>query len=582
MAVILGLNAHHADSAAAIVVDGKLVAAVEEERFRRVKHWAGFPAEAVRFCFEAAGVSLGDVTHVAVNSDPRANLLKKMAFVIKSRPELSQLLQRVQHRRERNAIEDDFTTAFGTSLRAELCRIEHHSAHLASAYLAGPFDRAIAVSVDGFGDFSSAAWGMAADGDIAIHGRVQFPHSLGQFYQAMTQLIGFPHYGDEYKVMGLAPYGEPRYRQQMRQVVLLQDDGTFELNLDYFRHATETVAYTWQGAPAAGTLYSEALVELLGPPRQENEPLEQRHKDLACSVQSTYEEALFHLLSRAHREQPCSNLVLAGGCALNSVANGKVTRATPFERLYVPPAAGDAGGAIGAALVTARRIGDLLAPAHLSHASLGPEYGVEAVSALLEERRAAIVAAGCSVTPFEADDALIGATVRAISDGLVVGWYQGRLEFGPRALGNRSIVCDPRRADMKEMLNRKIKRRETFRPFGPSVLREAVNDWFDVDDDAPFMTKVFPVREDKRAQIPAVTHIDGTARLHTVYRHTNPRYHALIKAFEEQTGVPMLLNTSFNENEPIVCRPEEALDCFLRTKMDILILGAVMLRRPNE
>ena len=290
---------------------------------------------------------LFQISHVAVNSDPKANMLQKLGFVLKKRPELSKILERLQRRRERNSIEDEFASHFSAPLNAKVERVEHHLAHLASAYYVGPFDRAVAVSVDGFGDFSSAAWGLASNGDIDIYGRVHFPHSLGEFYQAMTQFIGFPYYGDEYKVMGLAPYGEPRYMREMRQIVRLQEDGRFELNLDYFRHATENVAYTWEGAPEVGTLFSDALEGLLGPARKKGEPLEQRHKDLARSIQAMYEEAFFHLLSRAYRDEPCPNLVLAGGCAMNSVANGKVTRNSPFRNVYIQSAAGDAGELLG-------------------------------------------------------------------------------------------------------------------------------------------------------------------------------------------------------------------------------------------
>ena len=394
----------------------------------------------------------------------------------------------------------------------------------------------------------------------------------------MTQFIGFPYYGDEYKVMGLAPYGEPRYMREMRQIVRLQEDGRFELNLDYFRHATENVAYTWEGAPEVGTLFSDSLEGLLGPARK-SDPLEQRHKDLARSIQAMYEEAFFHLLSRAYRDEPCPNLVLAGGCAMNSVANGKVTRNSPFRNVYIQSAAGDAGGAIGAAMITARETGDLVRPSYVNHANLGPSYNNDEVETLLAERAEEIAESNCQVTRFDDLEQLCDITAGAIADGLVVGWYQGRLEWGPRALGNRSIVCDPRRADMKDILNLKIKRRESFRPFAPSILRESVSDWFEVDDDVPFMMKVFPIRKHKREEIPAVTHADGTGRLQTVYEETNALYHRLIKSFEKRTGVPIVLNTSFNENEPVVCTPAEALSCFLRTKMDVLVLGDVILRR---
>jgi carbamoyltransferase len=580
--VILGINAYHGDASACIVVDGRLVAAVEEERFRRIKHWAGFPSESIRYCLREARATLGDVGHVAVNSDPRAGRLERITFLVKHRPDPAYVLKRLKHRRKRATIEREFETHFtGQRFGARIHRIEHHLAHLASAFYTSPFEHAAVVSVDGMGDFSSAAWGLASGETIGIDHRVHFPHSLGVFYEAMTQFIGFPHYGDEYKVMGLAPYGEAKYARELEDVVRCHEDGKFSLNLDYFRHATEPVTFTWEGgAPSKSScMFSEALEGLLGPARAPGEPLEQRHKDLARSVQVTYERAFFNLLRAAHDQYGSDNLALAGGCGFNSVANGKVTRSTPFKHVYVQSAAGDAGGAVGAALqVHYGVLGAKTKHEHVRHAYLGPAFEEPEVAVLLRERADDIAGAGCTTRKL-AEAELIQTTAQAIADGKVVGWFQGRLEWGPRALGNRSILGDPRRADMKDILNLKIKRRESFRPFAPSILRERVSAWFEVDDDVPFMMKVFPIREEKRVEVPAVTHVDGTGRLQTVYRDTNPRYYALIEAFERLTHVPMVLNTSFNENEPVVCRPVEALECFLRTKMDLLVLGEWVVER---
>jgi len=399
------------------------------------------------------------------------------------------------------------------------------------------------------------------------------------FYQALTQFIGFPHYGDEYKVMGLAPYGEPKYLDAMRKIVLLQDDGSFKLDLRWFRHATEKVPYEWEGGePSVGTLYSAELASLLGPARGKDEPLTQTHKDLARSVQAMYEEAFFHLLNALHRRHGLDAVCIAGGCGMNSVANGKITVRTPFKQVYVQSAAGDAGGAIGAAYAVWHRLGGARGPA-MDHAYLGPSASAAQIEALIAARRSDIEAAGCQVERIDDEGVLCAKTARAVADGAVVGWFQGAMEWGPRALGNRSIVCDPRRADMKDILNLKIKRRESFRPFAPSILREAVPQWFELDGDVPFMMQVYPIRAEQRALIPAVTHVDGSGRLQTVERATNPRYYRLIEAFRDLTGVPMVLNTSFNENEPVVCKPEEALDCFLRTKMDVLVLGDMLISR---
>ncbi len=584
MTYILGLNAYHADAAACLVKDGTLVAAVEEERFRRIKHWGGFPSEAIRYCLAEAGIELGDVDHVAVNSDNRANRWRKLFYVATSGVSPSYVLSRLRQRGERADIAGNLATHLPEqNFRGAVHAVEHHLCHLASAFLVSPYDKAVAISVDGFGDFSSAAWGLGQGGEITVDGRVFFPHSLGVFYEAMTQFIGFPHYGDEYKVMGLAPYGEPRFVDQMKEIVRLNTDGRFELDLRFFRHASgEGANYQVKdGIPSGGRLWSDALAELLGPARDPKEPLEDRHRDIARSAQVTYENAFFNLLAATHRRYGSDAVVLAGGCAYNSVANGKVLERSPFRKLYVQSAGGDAGGAIGAAFATWHRLGGQQARRHfvMDHAYWGPSYTPDQVAQAIAARRADFDAEGCTIERIADEATLCRQTAQEISLGKVIGWFQGRLEWGPRALGNRSILGDPRRADMKDILNLKIKRRESFRPFAPSILREAVPEWFETDDDVPFMMQVFRIREERRKDIPAVTHVDGTGRLQTVTWAGNPRYARLIEAFRDITGVPIVLNTSFNENEPVVCRPEEAIDCFLRTKMDVLVLGDTLIRR---
>lgn len=581
MARILGINAYHADSSACLVVDGQLVAAVEEERFRRIKHWAGFPSQAIAYCLEAGGVALEQIDHIALNRDPRSNWGPRLKFMIAKRPSLQKVYERLKQRALLRTLEDEFAAAFpGHLLRAQIHHIQHHRAHLASTGLVSPFEECVAVSVDQFGDFASAAWGLCRGTTVAVEDQIFFPHSLGVFYNALTQFIGFPHYGDEYKLMGLAPYGKPTYLPQMREIVHTVADGKYELDLSYFRHHREQTTYEWKGGvPEIFDLFSPKLAELLGPRRTKDQPLEERHHDLARSVQARYEEAFFHLLNALHDKYRVRALALSGGCAYNSVANGKICRNTQFEQVYVQSAAGDAGGALGAAFAVWYEHFGRKRSFTMDHACWGPSYSSDAIARLVEERTAAIDEAGCTVTHFDDAAALCHETARAIADGKVIGWFQGRMEWGPRALGNRSIVCDPRRADMKEILNSKIKRRESFRPFAPSVVREAVSEWFEDDDEVPFMMKVFPIRKEKHALIPAVTHVDGTGRLQTVRRDISPRYHQLISAFHELTGVPLVLNTSFNENEPVVCQPSEALDCFLRTKMDVLVLGDTMIAR---
>lgn len=584
MTAILGINAYHGDSAACLVVDGDLKAAAEEERFRRIKHWAGFPTEAVRYCVAAGGLGLQDISYVTVNTDPHSNFLRKIRYTLREHPQPRLVVDRIRNAKKKSSVIGELERAFpGDYFAGKLRQVDHHLAHLGSCFFPSPFFEAIAVSVDGFGDFASAAWGHGIANEVSVDGRVFFPDSLGIFYQALTQYLGFPNYGDEYKVMGLAPYGQPKYLDKMRQVVRLRGEGTFTLEQKFFRHAREKIDYRWDGSsPKVGTLFTSELEDLLGPARRREEDLTAYHRDIASSVQAMYEEAFFHLLETLHGKYKVDALALAGGCAMNSVANGKVTRRTRFKHVYIQSAAGDAGGALGAALALWYEL-ERISPRHeMTHAFWGPEFSNKEIAERIREHSEALEGSDCQIRQIPDEDQLCREAATSVAKGKVVGWFQGRMEWGPRALGNRSIVCDPRRGDMKSILNAKIKKRESFRPFAPSILREAVREWFQVEDDVPFMMKVFPIREDKRQLVPAVTHVDGTGRLQTVTKEQNPRYYHLISAFHELTGVPMVLNTSFNENEPVVCSPQEALDCFLRTNMDVLIMGNWYLERSRE
>lgn len=580
--IILGINAFHADSSAALLRDGRLIAAAEEERFRRIKHWAGFPCESIAYCLREAGLSLSDVDRVAINQDNRANRARKARYLLTHPLQFGLILERLQNREERQSIATLLDIHFPNEpFKGQIENVEHHVAHLSSAFHVSPFERAAVVSVDGFGDFASSVWGTGESTDIKIRGRVLFPHSLGIFYQAFTQYLGFPNYGDEYKIMGLAPYGRPRFLNEVGRTVEPLSNGAFELNLDYFSHHTKAIASRGDdGSPQFADLYSTSLEGLLGPRRQPSDVLEERHKDIACSVQRVYEEVFFNLLNTLHAETGLTDVALAGGCAMNSVANGKVRRRTPFRRVYVQAAAGDAGGAIGAAFAVWHREGGARSFV-MDHAYWGPEYGAVDISSLLATQYGRIAEAGCTIEELTDEAELCRRAAIAISEGKVLGWFQGRMEWGPRALGNRSILCDPRRADMKAILNAKIKRRESFRPFAPSILESAVDEWFEENDAVPFMMQVYQIRESKRPLIPAVTHVDGSGRLQTVSFDTNARYYRVIQSFAKLTGVPMVLNTSFNENEPVVCRPQEALDCFLRTNMDVLILNNILISRPS-
>ncbi|HET7086145.1 MAG TPA: carbamoyltransferase C-terminal domain-containing protein [Rhizomicrobium sp.] len=583
MTYILGLNAYHGDSSACLIKDGQLVAAAEEERFRRIKHWAGFPTEAIRYCLDEAGIRLSDVDHIAINRDPKAHRLRKILFTLRYRADPAHVLRRLKNARKWSGVAEELSRAFPGERIAQVHHIEHHRAHLASAFFVSPYPEALAVSVDGSGDFTTTSWGMGQGSSLSVAERIFFPHSLGIFYEGLTQHLGFRHYGDEYKVMGLAPYGEPRFLNQMREIVRLRDDGGFRLDLSYFQHHTGHSQYQWNNeSPSSSGILSPAIESLIGKARQPNEPLEQRHKDLARSIQAMYEEAFFHLLTHLHQRYPSDNLVLAGGCAYNSVANGKIHRRSPFKNSYIQSASGDAGGAIGAAFAVWFESQGNKRACEMDHAYWGPAFGDTAIDALLAKSGEEIRQQGCNIQRLSDEGELCRRVAAAIADGKVIGWFQGRMEWGPRALGNRSILGDPRRADMKDILNLKIKRRESFRPFAPSILREAVPQWFEDEDDVPFMMKVFPIREEKRGAIPAVAHVDGSGRLQTVDRATNPRYYGLIEEFGRITGIPILLNTSFNENEPVVCRPEEALACFLRTRMDMLVLGDQVVERAAK
>ena len=582
MTFILGINACHADASACLLRNGALVAGAEEERFKRIKHWAGVPLDAIRYCLSEAKITLRDVSVISINSNPRANLARKILYTAMRRPNLRLLSDRLKSRANRRSL----PTRISTQLEArgfdgEVHFIEHHLAHLASAFFASPYDSALALSVDGFGDFASTAWGRGDGNELKIDGKVHFPHSLGIFYETITHFLGFKRYGDEYKVMGLAPYGKLRYEREMGTLVELKPDGRFALNLEYFNHHHGSEIITWDDCePVTGDYFTAAFEELLGAPRSPDAPVTQAHMDIARSAQAMYERAFYHVLRHLHAIHRLDTLVLSGGCASNSVANGKIYGNTPIRSSFIQAAAGDAGGALGAALYSWHvRMGEKRSFS-MDHAYWGPGYSDDEIVSRIEHRREKLIEEGCRwgrVDP----DLLLDRVASAIAEGKVVGWFQGRMEWGSRALGNRSILCDPRRGDMKEILNAKIKHREQFRPFAPAILREYVSEWFEIDDNVPFMMKVLPIRDEQRSVIPAVTHVDGSGRLQTVEKHQNPTFYGLIEKFKELTGVPLLLNTSFNQNEPIVCTVDEAVDCFLRTHMDMLVIGDHIISREN-
>ena len=578
---IIGINAFHADSSACLVIDGKLISAVEEERFNRIKHWAGFPIKSIKYCLEQSNLNISDIDHISINIDPKANYLKKLLFLAKHRPSFSLVFDRIKKKKKYNSIKEIINEEFKDyQFNGQINNIEHHYAHLSSAFHVSPFKEACILSVDGFGDFASTAWGYGKENDIKIDKKIFFPHSLGIFYQAITQYLGFKNYGDEYKIMGLAPYGKPNYINELKKILLINSNGSFKLNLDFFKFHKENFNYKWEdGKVEIDNLYSNKLEELIGPERKKEEDLNQFHKDLAHSTQKVYEEAFLNILNNLHEKYQIDNLCIAGGCGMNSVANGKIKNQTKFKNIYIQPAAGDAGGSIGSAFATHFKNSNNKRSFQMKHAYWGTSFSEDEILDCLNKSSEKIIYENCTFEKVADDKNLNSTVAKAISVGKVVGWFQGRMEWGPRALGNRSILGDPRRSDMKDILNLKIKRRESFRPFAPSILREYVKDWFENDDEVPFMMKVYQIKKDKRNEIPAVTHVDGSGRLQTVYKDTNEKYYNLIKEFYNITNIPILLNTSFNENEPIVSNPQEALDCFLRTKMDILTLGNYLIQR---
>ena len=571
---ILGLNAYHGDSSACIFKNGEFIAATEEERIRRVKHWAGFPSEAVKFCLKEAGIGIEDVDYITISRDPSANIYKKITHSVKNLVSFKALKDRLANTKKVASIKQELASVFNideSKIKAEVVNVEHHRAHMASAFFASPFKESAILSIDGFGDFTSTMIGVGKGNKIKVLDNVIYPHSLGVFYTTFTQFLGFMNYGDEYKVMGLSPYGkeDKEIMKKLEDVIILKDDGLFEINKKYFRHPKEGVSMSWEdGNPYIEPLYSDYLIEVFGKPREKSEELSEYHKNLAWGIQRVAEKTIFHILESLQKRTGLKNISIAGGVAQNSVANGKILQNTFFEKLYIPPAGHDAGTAIGSALWLYNHIqgNDRIAPQY--HSYFGAKFSDEEIIKFCEEN-------GIKYKKYSNEE-LNEVVTNCLIDAGVVGWFQGRAEFGPRALGHRSILADPTRDDAKEILNIKIKRREPFRPFAPSILKEFVAEYFEIVDDVPFMEKVFQFKKDKKAKLKAVVHVDGSGRLQTVDKNIEPKYYNLIETFYKKTGVPILLNTSFNENEPIVNTSAEAYDCFARTKMDMLVMGNIV------
>jgi carbamoyltransferase len=574
MSVILGINAFHADSAACLVIDGVLHSAIAEERLGdRQKHCPRFPENAIRRVLSEAGMQLKDVTHVAIARNPKANYRAKMTYVA-TRPAkgAKAAIEHLRRNTRTQSTLEQLARICGEDparVRFETVWVEHHLAHIASAYYLSPFETLTAgFSYDASGDFVSVMAARCEGTSIEVTDRVFLPHSLGFFYTAFCQFIGFDEFGEEYKVMGLAPYGQDNYAELMRELVSLNGKDWFRLKHGYFgmHEGGESGAVDENSHLIMGRMYTDQLVGRLGAPRKRSEPLTQRDKDLARSMQVRFEEAAIHCLSKLHAKVPTEQLVMAGGCALNGVANARILRDTPFRKMYLQCAASDDGTCVGAAYYCWHEVLGRKKRFHMEHAYWGPEY---------PESRLRVAAESCghAARYYPTNKQLVEAVADLVAGGKVVGWYQGRSEWGPRALGNRSILANPCIPNMKDIINAKIKRRESFRPFAPTVLKEYVSTYFEQDILSPFMMHVVKIRPEWRERLPAITHVDGTGRLQSIERSTNPLYYDLIDAFRRRTGIATVLNTSFNENEPIVDTPEQAVDCFKRTDIDTLCLG---------
>jgi carbamoyltransferase len=567
--LILGLNMFHADASAALLQDGEVVFALAEERLNRIKHYAGFPSLAIKACLDSVGAKITDVDHVAVGQDRDANLSKKVQYALANPAKILNFIRMRQCKQSMNDLGSLLAKALDVdrkALRFQQHHLEHHIAHIASAYYCSPWEKAAGFSYDGSGDFVSTMMARCEGNQIEVLDRVFLPDSLGSFYTMICEFIGYQQYGDEGKVMGLAPYGKENYCDRVGEVIDLRN-GSFNLNRSFFKPlgSNQGMQVLPDGTVRLARHFSPRMVKTFGDPREPRTEVTQREMDLAYAMQRRFEEVLFHLLNQLYRLVPSPDLAMAGGCALNSVANGKLFQHTPFLRTWIQPAAGDEGLAIGAALHTYHAVLNQPRRFVMKNSYLGPEFSEARIESDLKK-------ANLRYRKLEREP-LLNAVAQQIAAGNVVGWFQGRMEWGPRALGNRSILAHPGLPGMKDVLNARIKQREWFRPFAPSILEERQHEYFEHDHPSPFMLHVYKIRSEKRAQLSAVNHVDDTGRLQTVNQEQNPLYYELIQAFERKTGIPVLLNTSFNENEPIVCDPRQAIDCFKRTRMDVLAIG---------
>ena len=571
---VIGLNFNHSDTSACLIIDNNLIAAAEEERFNRIKHTNAFPKQSIEYCLKEGNLKLKDIDIIAINTRPTSNILKKFIFSIKKLISPKLAIRSLKNIKKKKQIKKEIKKIFSDqNFNGKIEYIDHHLSHLASAYYCSDFKNSICLSIDGFGDFASLAYGFASENNIKIDKKIYFPHSLGILYQAVTQYLGFDKYGDEYKVMGLSSYGTATYKNQLSKLFKIKKNFEFELDTKYFNHHIKDITINSNQQFDYMDLFNSEFEKIIGfEKRNKNTKIESYHINLAKSVQEIYENYLINIINFLNKKYNCENLCLSGGCAANSVANGKILKETKIKKLYIPSAPGDAGGAIGAAYQSFKH----RKAKYLNTASLGPSYDSQhikdQIDKLIDKKK-------YKVSLCENNEKLANIISELIIKKKIIGLFCGKMEFGSRALGNRSILADPRESDIRDIINLKTKKRESFRPFAPAILKEKVNEWFHINHEVSFMSEVYEFREDKKKFVPAVCHVDGTGRLQTVSKENNELYYLIIKNFFQLTNIPILLNTSFNENEPIVCHPSDAIQTFMSTKIDALVLENWIIER---
>ena len=576
MSIILGLNCYHADSSACLFIDNKLEFGIEEERINRTKHWAGLPINSIKSCLSYKNLKISDVTDIAINTNPFSNLKQKASYFLKNYIRGTKKIEIFNRTKNKFNILNEINKHFKKDKlkkNIKLHFVDHHKSHIASAFYPSKFNKAIGLSIDGFGDFSSLAVAKCENSNIQIIERVYFPHSLGVFYEAFTQLLGFTNYGDEYKVMGLSSYGSPIYYNEILSD-FFKEEQSIDLNLKYFQHIGKNFSYKFKGSPNQSILFNHKVFAKFS--ISKNKKITMKHMNIASSAQKVFEYKILNIIKKINKLKFSKNLIYAGGCALNSLANKKIIDSKIFKKIFIPYAPGDGGGSIGSALVVANNKYNYKKFKNLSSPYIGPSYSVDEIYNFIKKNK---ILKKFKIKKYTKTDNLTDDIAKYIFQNKIIGYFNDRMEFGARALGNRSIIANPCNPKIKKIINQKIKRRENFRPFAPAIIEEEKKNWFGNVRVNYYMSSVESIIQKKQKLIPAVTHIDGTGRVQTVSKESNLKFYTIIKKFKKLSGVPIILNTSFNENEPIVMNFKDAINCFLRTKMDILVLNNIIIKR---